>query len=493
MARETIAVFNRFGKKLSKALWSLLSIPIYYKILGIGALVAVLFGTVVGYKINEIASNRLYSDLEERAISRAGLLSYRLTRPLVVDDLPTAREVIRNTIKISGDIVYVLVEKATGEAAVHSFKKTVPKDLLTHSGKDTPPEGEVANLLTDRGLVIEARFPVLEGKLGIVRVGFSDKRVVAALGRIRSSFLWTLAVCMVVGQALALLLAYVLTKPIQHLMMASESLSSGDFSTRSEIYSNDEIGKLAKTFNSMAEGLETSAKEIHEKEQVRLALVRKVVSSQEEERKRIARELHDETGQSLNSLLLQVESFDIKDTKNLALQEEIEKNICTLINDIKRIAFALRPSLLDDLGLNYALEHYVQDLEKHSGISMDFQYTAPDKARRLPQPVEVTLYRIAQEAITNAVRHAKANNVSVVLICLLEGTTLVVEDNGIGFKQHEIQLANSQGLGILGMRERVALIGGELIIESSHGQGTTVRARIKTGGNVASGMSPGSG
>jgi signal transduction histidine kinase len=474
MADQKIAVSGRFRNKASHALWLLFSVPIYYKILGIGALVAVLFGTVIGYQMNKIVSERLYQEVEGKALSTAILLAGRITRPLIVDDLTTGRKIIEHTMHLSGDIVYVIVLNSRGKVAVHSFPRTVPPDLLDVADKRVPPAGQIINLKTDKGMVLEARFPVLQGRAGIVRIGFSYMLVEAALKKIHSSFLWTLIICLILGQILALVLAYVLTKPIHHLVVVSNALSSGNFGSRAQIFSNDEIGHLAETFNAMAKSLEKSSKELSEKEQIRLSLVRKVVTSQEEERKRVARELHDETGQSLTSLLLQVQACDMNETDS----EQIEKNICNMVNDIKRIASDLRPSLLDDYGLNYALEHYIDDLEKHSHIKMDYQYMSTVDSLRLNRLVEVTLYRIAQESLTNVIRHAQASRVGIVLICSAKDTTLIIEDNGIGFKENEIQLAKGPSLGIVGMRERVSLIGGELTIESSLEQGTTIRTRI---------------
>jgi signal transduction histidine kinase len=169
-----------------------------------------------------------------------------------------------------------------------------------------------------------------------------------------------------------------------------------------------------------------------------------------------------------------VQACDINETDS----EQIEKKICNLINDIKRISSALRPALLDDYGLNYALEYYIQDVGKHSHIKMDYQYMTTEDSLRLNRLVDVTLYRIAQEALTNVIRHAKASRVGIVLIYSAKDITLMVEDDGIGFKDDEIQLAKGFSLGIVGMRERVALIGGEITIESSHGQGTIIRTRI---------------
>lgn len=190
------------------------------------------------------------------------------------------------------------------------------------------------------------------------------------------------------------------------------------------------------------------------------ALAAQVVRAQEEERRRIARELHDEVGQSLSRLLL--DAGDLP-----AIREQAE----TTLEAVRRIALALRPSMLDDLGLVAALEWRAREVGHRSG--MEIHVDAEESAGELPEQHSTCIYRVAQEALENCARHAHANRVTVGLQRMNGTVALEVRDDGRGF-----HAARSRGMGLLGMEERVAQLGGRLHVRSSPGEGTTVTAEI---------------
>lgn len=204
---------------------------------------------------------------------------------------------------------------------------------------------------------------------------------------------------------------------------------------------------------------------------VRRDALRRAVQAQESERTRLARELHDETGQALTSILLglsAVERAESTDAAHLAAGELRELVVETL-QDVRRLAVELRPSALDDFGLEPALRRLGQAVSE--GGELDVQVEARLGSARLPAEIETALYRIVQEAITNVVRHAGAARVSVLLTRKPHEVVAVIEDDGRGFDA----LARSPvGLGLLGMRERVQLLDGDLEIESALGSGTTL-------------------
>jgi signal transduction histidine kinase len=204
------------------------------------------------------------------------------------------------------------------------------------------------------------------------------------------------------------------------------------------------------------------------------ATVQRIVGSQEQERRRLSRELHDETGQALTSILLGLKS--IEDTQgtdrfDVALAELRELATATL-QDVRRLAMALRPKALDDFGLEPALERLTSTFAEQTGIETQLESRLP--AERLPADVETVLYRVVQEALTNVVKHARAQRVSIVLQAGPTKVAAVIEDDGRGFPADE---ESSDGLGLLGMRERVALANGRLEVESS-GSGTTIRVEV---------------
>jgi signal transduction histidine kinase len=203
--------------------------------------------------------------------------------------------------------------------------------------------------------------------------------------------------------------------------------------------------------------------------------LRRVVEGQELERRRLARELHDETGQALTSILLglrAVEDAGGPDEVGDALGNLRQLVVATL-QDVRRLAVQLRPKALDDFGLTAALERLTQTFAEASGVRVDLEARLGEE--RLAPEIETTLYRIVQEALTNVVKHAGATNVSILLVRRNGSASLVIEDDGLGFAPEE---ARADGLGLVGMRERVALHDGRLAIESSPGGGTTLAVEV---------------
>ena len=149
-----------------------------------------------------------------------------------------------------------------------------------------------------------------------------------------------------------------------------------------------------------------------------------------------------------------------------------------LIHHVQRLAWEVRPAALDNLGLEAALQQYIEEWSEQYAIPARFvQHSASDSGR-LPEPVEVALYRVVQEALTNVLRHAKAKNVSVVLERNHTTVAVIIEDDGDGFDNENEGGSTSQRLGLLGMQERLELVGGTLTIESSPDAGTTIYARV---------------
>jgi signal transduction histidine kinase len=216
-----------------------------------------------------------------------------------------------------------------------------------------------------------------------------------------------------------------------------------------------------------------------EAEVVHRELLERIISAQEEERRRISRELHDELGQWMTSLTIRLRSAQEARTRSemRLLIEELRSDTARTLGKTREVARGLRSNVLDDLGLDAALNLYAADFTRTHGIQVDVHVTGLDGGR-LPQPVETTLYRIAQESLTNAARHAGARTVSVLVQSQPSETRLVVEDDGKGFDSDAVLDAPHSHLGIHGMRERAELLNGRLWVESSPGKGTAVCVAI---------------
>jgi signal transduction histidine kinase len=209
-------------------------------------------------------------------------------------------------------------------------------------------------------------------------------------------------------------------------------------------------------------------------ERVARDTVRRVVAAQEEERRRLALELHDETGQALTSILLGLKAIGGAKSKEDAERAEADVRalVVQALQDVRALAVELRPSALDDFGLGPAVERLAQTFGERSGISTTVE---THLGERLPPELETTLYRVVQEALSNVVKHAAAQHVSIVLSQRGSSVAATIDDDGAGFDEAE---GRPDALGLTGMRERLALVGGTLEIESTPGRGTTVAAQV---------------
>lgn len=224
--------------------------------------------------------------------------------------------------------------------------------------------------------------------------------------------------------------------------------------------------------------------ELQRKERLRGELLRKVISAQEEERKRIARDLHDDTSQALTALLYAVdEALDLRDPTEIRRTLQGMRTVSQrTLDGVHKLIFDLRPSILDHLGLVPALRWFAQSRLNPAHVRLLIEDSDLQGARRLPPETETALFRVIQEAITNIARHALARNVRIALVLVNGAATVTIEDDGIGFDMVEVTLSpdSGQGLGLLGMQERVALLGGQMHMDSAPGYGTRIHITVPT-------------
>ena len=239
-------------------------------------------------------------------------------------------------------------------------------------------------------------------------------------------------------------------------------------------------GAEAATANSILMAIITDLSDRKRAEVTHLRLMKRLLSAEDDERRRIARELHDETGQSLTTLLVGLRSIaDIAQlAKVRAIAERLREVAAHTVDDVGRLARGLHPAVLDDKGLVAAARRHVSDFTESFGIAVDLRVEGTI-SRQLSPLVQTTLYRILQEALTNVARHGRARTVAVVLKNDGAVLALSIRDNGAGFDAPAALRAGS-GLGLHSMQERAALLGGTVEIDSAPGHGTTIRARIPT-------------
>lgn len=248
-------------------------------------------------------------------------------------------------------------------------------------------------------------------------------------------------------------------------------------------FSKEDMDMLSALGNQVAVVVERAHlyRDLERKEKLRGDLLQKVISAQEDERKRIARELHDETSQALAALAVAAETT----VSHAAEGEEVGASLVRMktlaletLEGVHRLIFDLRPTLLDDLGLIPALRWYAESRLGEAGIR--FRLDVPDDERRMGQLIETTLYRVVQEAISNAASHSGARNFAIALSYCPGGLLLVMSDDGFGFDMNDFgrSLEDKRGLGLMGMKERVELLGGSCVIDSEVGRGTRIHVEV---------------
>jgi len=250
-----------------------------------------------------------------------------------------------------------------------------------------------------------------------------------------------------------------------------------------EAFRPEDLELLGAIGHQMGMAIENARlwEELKEKEVVRGQLLDKVIHAQEQERQRIARELHDETSQALTSFMVGLKVLEgasrIEDVRQRA--GELRRIVANALEDVRNLALELRPSALDDMGLIPAVERYTRDYSRRFDIPVDFHALGFDGVRLLPQ-VNTALYRIVQEALTNVARHARADAASVIVERRDGQLVVIVEDDGQGFDAERVLRSSprEERLGLYGMRERAALVGGTFTIESTPGAGTTVFVEV---------------
>ncbi len=320
---------------------------------------------------------------------------------------------------------------------------------------------------------------------GVFYMDFSMIGLNARLERgLRIAFLGLVTIIILSTSVLYVLLSRLIITPMERVAQSLNSFSQGERTIRVSVQAEDEVGLLADVFNEMADTIqlqETEASrlyaELKEKDEVRRQLLARLISAREEERRHLAREIHDELGQLLTGLSLNLKlsqqampddpqaARDYLDKANAVVRRTIEQS--------HRLITRLRPTALDDYGLVPALREELNQRLAPLGIAAHLD-TEGD-VERLPAEVTTATFRIVQEAITNVIRHASARRVHVHLQRMTDGLTVIIEDDGVGLPGEDPGSSDGRrALGILGMQERAGALGGWLEVTRCQPHGTRV-------------------
>ena len=463
-------------------------VSISTKIMGIVLALMILLGLAVTIQVRNVLQKALLNELHTQGFALTSDLAVRATPLVRANDTEGLNTLLSATLRNHSDTrnAFILDNQ---RRILASVSRNPGGTVITHTG--LPAEIINADLAAPASDNRHLHYTIEEGRvhdfvapigvsdggseIGLVRLAVVETRLVTIIDDVTAQMWLTTLLVAGVGILAAMLLTWLLTRPILDLLTNTQQLRQGDLSARAPHWNDDEIGALADAFNQMVSELEVSQQTVVEKENARTHLLSRLISAQEEERKRIARELHDGVGQALTSILVHIKALaQIQDPATQTRMSELRQLVDETLVDVRMLSRELRPSALDDLGLEAALERYVAEFGlRFPNLATDLHCTL---LQRLPPPLETSLYRVIQEAMSNAARHSHATTLSVVVSQRNGAVHAIIEDNGTGFDVDSTRRAGSS-VGLHSMNERSELLNGGLQIESGP-DGTTVYVTI---------------
>ncbi len=461
---------------VSSFLATVSSVSVRTKIMGIVLALTVILGFSVTLQVRAVMTETLLAELDNRGHSVVSDLAARSVGPLLTHNITDLHALLIETVSNHPDARYALVLDPAGTVITSTFTSGVPPALLALRLPDTLRQESHIHYENYEGNIHDFTMPISAGDAGAVRLGLAETRLQQTIDAVTRRMLLTTLVVALVGILAAIFLTWLLTRPILDLVMTTNRVRKGDLTARAPHWTDDEIGALADAFNNMISELQRSQETVLAKEAARSHLLSRLIEAQEDERKRIARDLHDDVGQALTSLMVQMRLLQ-QQCKEPALQGQLNQLRTVAdktLSTVRLLSRQLRPSTLDDLGLAAALERYQSEFTSHyPALAVDLHCNL---TQRLPPMVEISLYRIIQEAMTNAARHSQATTIGVLVTMRDHRVQAIIEDDGSGFDVEVVHREHGS-IGLHSMTERAELLNGQLQIESGS-NGTTVFVEI---------------
>lgn len=423
---------------------ALLGVPMFVKMMGIGLAMALFLGGGMFWKIHTRWQKDELGELEKQGQLLANHIAARSGPLLRMRNMTELQALLQMAVEDSPQVGFLEVRDEAGRVLA-----------------EAKPFGASAE-------VIEVSAPIPGEPGASVFVAMDKTHVTTELVWLTQRMIVAILLMTAFGMAGTWWVARLFTRPIEELVKSVRAVKAGDFAARAPVLTRDEAGELATAFNEMVATLQKKNALTHN-------LLHKLLIAEDEERKRVARELHDCTGQALASLVLGLSALRPGAHTERELSDLLEVATLTL-SEVHDLSRALRPAALDDLGLAVALPNYCESCTKRLGVRITCETIGLSETCRLPEPMEVALYRIGQEAITNAVRHGHARSVDLVVHRKASSVMAVIEDDGEGFDAGDWrgECLRQHYLGLVGMEERAILLGGTLRVESRAGRGTSL-------------------
>jgi signal transduction histidine kinase len=396
-----------------------------------------------------------------KAETLAQLTAFTINPAVYFDD-PAALDEALSGARQDKDVAYVIVTDPSGRQLA-SFHPELAQTLPSATGISKDGDlYEVTTPIRDRGR-----------ELARLHIGMSLARLRRDIMETRITIGVISLAILGLGLAGVLLLSSLLTRPLRQVASSARRIAAGDLDQHLPVTTTDEIGQLAGSFNDMAVKIaQRNASLQHSHDQLR-SLSMRLLSIQEEERIRIAREVHDELGQALTAHKIELQQLG---RRNENLDEDIRvlnRSVDAIIDRVRKISSDLRPTILDDLGMAAALEQQLRRLRESTGIRTTLSMSEEPRFDPLSS---ATIFRIVKESLANVVRHAEATEVEVALNVNPDEAELRVSDNGRGITPEQSQSPAS--LGLIGIRERAEMLNGRVRVEGAPGRGTTITVTL---------------
>jgi signal transduction histidine kinase len=467
----------------TKARYYLLDSPgIQVKLMGIYLFTALFFSIWTTYYTQSVLEVYFRNQLQTQGVAVARNLANQSLTAIITEDNYSLNQLIQELKANNENVRYVFIVDSEGKIIANSFGEGIPKGLKELNENLHGQEYSVQVIETQEGLMWDIAMPVTASQIATVRLGMAEAGLGYVVSNIVRNILFSIIFITFFAAMIVYMLQKTITTPLLELVAATKQVAAGNLGYQiSKHFAQDEAGQLVQAFNSMTEKLQQNHQEMQENENLRKLLLNKVITIQEDERKRIARELHDETSQCLTGL-----KFEIKSLENLVSEQQdkeriqqIHRHLGEALESIHDLIVELRPKILDDQGLWSSIKNYLEDFQEKFMIKTNLELSDLDEIKLLPE-VTIAVFRIVQESLTNVVKYAAASEVKVIFARQPNCLTLMIEDNGVGFDVNNVLSSplEKRKLGIFGMRERADLMGGSLSIDSAAGEGTTVYLRL---------------
>ena len=429
-------------------------------------------------------TQNLLENLNKRMQTTCSDIEYSIIDSIATNNSIEANRILKNIKQQNKEVVYIYIQRPFGRVLASTFEEGVPADLISLNSSS---DKLVRSFNTKNGLIYDLNYPLLGGGFGTIHIGYSPMLIIDRINGLVLKFLLFGFIVIIVSLLFFLFLTQSIVDNINKLIHLAKRVSVGDFDSRVNIKSKDELENLAQSLNSMANDLKMHKIERlkmeerlkkEEEEEKRRELLRREISSLEKERKRISMEIHDGVMQTLASG--QINLFHVISNKDIPenLRERLRISYSIFkdaTNDLRNLTVNLRPRMLEEVGLKRSVETLLERAQQNSSLDIEFTY---DVNSKLHDYIELSLFRIVQEAINNVIKHANASLISVTIKEIDDKIELVIEDNGTGFEINYKDKKYINSYGLIDMKERAESLGGSLNIERKGEGGTKIYANI---------------